>query len=162
MTATTPAAAVAALPDADAVRVLAAVADYQARIPDPAELTALDSGLREALATGGAGLAGYSPVEDPDIGPGDLARTALKYLAATRPELVPVITGAIGSPGPALREPVTVAAGVLLVLALQTEVKLSRDSRGRWAFTIHKHPARESALGQVISKLLAAYLPGRR
>jgi hypothetical protein len=161
MTPTTPAAAVAALSDLDAVRVLAAVADYQAALPDPAELAVLDAGLREAL-TGGAGLAGYAPAEDPETGPGDLARAVLKYLAATRPELVPVITSTIASPGPAVREPVTLAAGVLVVLALQTEVKLSRDTRGRWAFTIHKHPARESTLGQVISKLLAAYLPGRR
>jgi hypothetical protein len=141
--------------------VLAAVADYQAPLPDPAQLAALDAGLREAL-TDSTGLAGYAQAGDRDAGPGDLARAALQYLAGARPDLVPVITGAIGSPGPVVREPVTLAAGVLVVLALQTEVKLTRDARGRWAFTVHKHPARESTLGQVISKLLAAYLPGRR
>jgi hypothetical protein len=163
MTATTPGAAIAALSDPDAIRVLAAVADYQARLPDPAELAVLDTGLREAL-TDGTGLGGYGEPGglDQEAGSGDLARAALQHLAGTQPGLIPVITGAIGSPGPVLREPVTLAAGVLVILALQTEVKLSRDSRGRWAFTVHKHPARESTLGQVISKLLAAYLPGRR
>jgi len=161
VTATTPEPAIAALSDPDAVRVLAAVADYQARLPDPAELAALDVGLREAL-TDGAGLGGYTLAENQDTGPGELARAGLQHLAATRPDLVPVITSEIGSPGPALREPVTLAAGVLVVLALQTEVKLTRDTRGHWSFTVHKHPARESSLGQVISKLLAAYLPGRK
>jgi hypothetical protein len=161
MTATTPGAAIAALSDRDAIRVLAAVTDYQAPLPDPAQLAALDTGLREALATG-TSLASYAEADSQDAGPGDLARAALQHLAATRPSLAPVITGVIDSPGPSVREPVTLAAGVLVILALQTEVKLSRDSRGRWAFSVHKHPARESTLGQVISKLLAAYLPGRR
>ncbi len=44
---------------------------------------------------------------------------------------------------------------------LQTEVKLTRDAQGRWTFTVHKHPVRDSTLGQVISKLLA-YLPGSK
>ncbi len=161
MTATTPGAAIAALSDTDAIRVLAAVADYQAALPDPAELAALDTGLREAL-TDGTGLAGYDQPGGQDAGPGDLARAALQHLAATRPDLIPVITTTIGSPDPVLREPVTLTAGVLVILALQTEIKLSRDTRGHWAFTVHKHPARESTLGQVISKLLAAYLPGRK
>jgi hypothetical protein len=44
-------AAITALPGQDAIRVLAAIADYQAPLPDPARLRTLDAGLREALAT---------------------------------------------------------------------------------------------------------------
>jgi len=50
----------------------------------------------------------------------------------------------------------------LVVLTLQTEVKLSRNTQGRWTFTSHNHPMRDSTLAQVISKLLATYLPGSK
>ena len=49
----------------------------------------------------------------------------------------------------------------LVVMALQTEVKLTRNTQGRWTFTMHKHPMRDSTLGQVISKLLT-YLTGAK
>jgi hypothetical protein len=148
---------IAALADEDAIRVLADIADYQDRLPDPAQLRTLETGLGEA-ATGDAELVGYAePNATADAG--DLARATLLHLAATRPDLVPVLTRAIDDPGYAVRDPVTLTVGALVVVALQTEVKLTRNTQGRWTFTLHKHPARESTLGQVISKLLA-YLPG--
>jgi len=151
--------AIAALTGEEAVRVLADTADYQDRLPDPARLRALETGLREAAADD-AGLAGYArPGATADAG--DLARATLLHLAATRPDLVPVITRAIEDPGYAVREPVSLAVGALVVLALQTEVKLTRNTQGRWTFSVHKHPMRDSTLGQVISKLLA-YLPGSK
>ena len=149
--------AIAALTGEEAIRVLADTADYQHRLPDPAQLRALETGLREATADD-TGLADYAqPGTTADAG--DLARATLLHLAATRPDLVPVITRAIDDPGYAARDPVTLTVGALVVLALQTEVKLTRNTQGRWTFTIHKHPMRDSTLGQVISKLLA-YLPG--
>jgi hypothetical protein len=151
---------VGALSGAEAVRVLADVADHEGLLPDPARLAALDAGLREAI-TAGAGLAGYArPGDRADAG--ELARAVLVHLAATRPALAPVIGRAIGLPGGGVREPVTLAVGALAVLALQTEVKLSRNAAGHWAFTVHKHPVRDSTLGQVIARLLAAYLPGSK
>jgi hypothetical protein len=150
---------IGALDGPDAIRVLADTADYESRLPDPARLQAIDAGLREALAAGDGALAGYA---DPGTAadPGELARAALLHLAATRPELVPVIARAISLPGQDVREPVTLAVGALVVLALQTEVKLTRNADGRWAFTLHKHHMRDTTLGQVITKLIAAYLPG--
>ena len=50
--------------------------------------------------------------------------------------------------------------GALVVLALQTEVKLTRDSQGKWSFTVHKRALRDSTLGQVITKLISTYFPG--
>ena len=82
------------------------------------------------------------------------------HLAATGPDLVPVIARATSLPGQDVREPVTLAVGTLVVLALQTEVKLTRDANGRWAFTLHKHHMRDTTLGQVITRLLATYHPG--
>jgi hypothetical protein len=148
---------IAALPGEQAIRVLAEIADYQDRLPDPAQLRALENGLRQAIADD-TELAGCTQADTtPDAG--DLARTTLLHLAATRPDLVPVITRAIDDPGYAARDPVTLTVGALVVLALQTEVKLTRNTQGRWTFTVHKHPMRDSTLGQVISKLFA-YLPG--
>ena len=117
-------------------------------------------GLREAI-TASTGLASHAGPGDQAAGPGELARAALGHLAATRPELIPVITRAAELPPDGTRfEPATLAVGALVVLALQTKVKLTRNPQGNWAFTIHKHALRDSTLGQVISKLLAAYRPG--
>ena len=150
---------IAALTGEEAIRVLADTADYQNRLPDPAHLRAVETGLREATASD-TELADYAqPGATADAG--DLARAALLHLAASRPDLVPVITRAIDDPGYAFRDPVTLTVGALVVLALQTEVKLTRNTQGRWTFTVHKHPTRDSTLGQVISKLLA-YLPGSK
>ena len=151
--------AIAALTDEEAVRVLADTADYQHQLPDPAGLRALDIGLRGAT-TGDTGLGDYArPGAAADAG--DLARATLVHLAATRPDLVPIITRAIDDPGYAVRDPVTPTVGALVVMALQTEVKLTRNTQGRWTFTMHKHPMRDSTLGQVISKLLT-YLTGAK
>ena len=151
--------AIAALTGEEAIRVLADTADYQNRLPDPAQLRALETGLRDAAASE-SGLAGYArPGITADAG--DLARATLLHLAATRSNLVPVITRPIDDPGSAVREPVSLTVGALVVLALQTEVKLTRNAQGRWTFTVYKHPMRDSTLGQVISKLLA-YLPGSK
>lgn len=150
---------IAELTDEEAIRVLADTADYQDRLPDPAGLRALETGLRDAAADDTA-LATYAqPAAAADAG--DLARATLLHLAAAHPNLVPVITRAIDDPGYVVREPVSLTVGALVVLALQTEVKLTRNAQGRWTFTVHKHPMRDSTLGQVISKLLA-YLPGSK
>ena len=150
---------ITALTGEEAIRVLADTADYQNALPDPAGLRARETGLRDATADDTA-LADYAqPGTTADAG--DLARATLVHLAATRPNLVPVITRAIEDPGYAVRDPVTLTVGALVVLALQTEVKLARNAQGRWTFTVHKHPMRDSTLGQVISKLLA-YLAGSK
>ena len=150
---------IAALTGDEAIRVLADTADHEDRLPDPAELRALEIGLRQAAAND-TELGDYAePGATADAG--DLARATLVHLAATRPDLVPVIIRAIDDPGYAVRDPVTLTVGALVVLALQTEVKLTRNPQGRWTFSVHKHPMRDSTLGQVISKLLA-FLPGSK
>jgi len=152
-------AAIEALSGDQAARVLALTVDHGAPLPDPARLRALDSGLRDALAGDGAGLAGYAAPGGQAADPGELARATLVYLAAARPDLVPVIGQAVALADDSTREP-ALFVGALVVLALQTEVKLTRDSQGKWSFTVHKRPVRDSTLGQVITKLISAYFPG--
>jgi len=150
--------AISALTDQQAIRVLALTLDHAAPLPDPARLRDLDTGLRQAV-TADTGLADYAEPGDQQASPGDLARATLLYLAASQPALVPVIGQAIGLADDTTREP-TLLVGALVVLALQTEIKLTRSQAGKWTLTVHKHAAKDSTLGQVISKLLAAYWPG--
>jgi hypothetical protein len=85
-----------ALSDDEAIRALAETADYQVSLPDPAQLRALETSLRDA-ASHDTELAGYAqPGSAADAG--DLACTTLAPLAATRPDLVPVTTRAISDP----------------------------------------------------------------
>jgi tetratricopeptide (TPR) repeat protein len=151
--------AIAELTSEKAIRVLADTADYQDRLPDPAQLRALEDGLRQAI-TDDTELAGFA---EPSItaDAGDLAKATLMHLAATRPDLLLIITRAIDDPGYPARDPVTLTVGALVILALQSEVKVSRNTQGRWTFTLHKHPMRDSTLGQVISKLLSYISRGR-
>jgi hypothetical protein len=50
------------------------------------------------------------------------------------PDLVPVITRAIDDPGYAAGDQVSLTVSALVALALQTEVKLTRNTQGRWTF----------------------------
>ena len=88
-------ATIQALSGDQAARVLALTVDYAAPLPDPAHLRTLDTGLRDALA-GDAELADYASPADQPGDPGALAKATLLYLAAVRPDLVPVITRAAG------------------------------------------------------------------
>lgn len=128
----------------------------QDRLPDPARLRALEVGpaqsRRRRHTIGRLRQPGASPSA------GNLVGATLLYQVATRHDLVPVVTRVVGDPGGAERDLVTLTVGALVFLILQTEVKLTRNTQGRWTFTMHKHPARDSTLGQVTSKLLA-YLP---
>ena len=153
-------ATISALSSQQAIRVLALTADHTAPLPDPAQLSATDRNLRDALPDS-ADLDEYAPPADQDGDPGDLARATLTHLAATQPDLVPVITQAITMADDTTRfEPATLAVGALVVLALQTDVKLTRSAQGKWSFTVHKQAMRDSTLAQVISKLLGLYRPG--
>lgn len=151
---------ISALTSKQAIRALALTADHDTPLPDPAQLRALDDGLRQAIADS-TELAIYADPSDHDAGPGDLARVTLLHLVVTRPDLIPVITRAIEMPTDGTRfEPTILAIGALVVLVLQTEVKLARSTKGEWSFTVHKHSVRDSTLGQVITKLIGLYKPG--
>ena len=51
--------------------------------------------------------------------------------------------------------------GALALLALQTEVKLTRTPNGRWTLHIHKPSMRDSTLTNLITKLINFYRPPR-
>ncbi|MGH3752316.1 MAG: hypothetical protein ACRDRP_06390 [Pseudonocardiaceae bacterium] len=134
----TSAATIDALTDHQAIRVLALVVDHQAPLPDPTRLRELEAALTQA-ADNDPDLRFYLR---PDIAPpteGDLTRATLTHLAATR------------------FEPATLALGGLILIALQTEIKVDRNTTGQWQFRLHKKAMRDSTLGQLLGKLLALY-----
>lgn len=145
-----------ALTDPQVVRVLALVVDHHSPLPDPARLRELDATLADAAKD--PDLQPYQRPGTPPPSDGDLARATLAHLAATRPELTPVIDRGVRLAEDTTRfEPATLAVGGLVLLALQTEVKIERNAAGRWQFRLHKKAMRDSTLGRLLGQLLAPY-----
>jgi len=147
-------ATIDALTDLQAIRVLALVVDHHAPLPDPTRLRELDTAFAHAA-------------DDPDLRPylrpgapppshGDLARATLTHLSATRPELTLAIDRAVRLADDTTRfEPATLAVGGLVLLALQTEVEVKRNTAGKWQFRLHKKALHDSTLGRLLGQLLA-------
>ncbi|MDQ2882564.1 MAG: CHAT domain-containing protein [Actinomycetota bacterium] len=145
-----------ALTDDQAVHVLALVVDHHAPLPDPARLRELDAAL--AHATDDPNLQPYHRPGAPPPSDGDLVRATLTHLATSRPDLAPVINRAMHLAAETTRfEPATLAVGSLVLLALQTEIKINRNTAGEWRFQLHKKALRDSTLGRLIGQLLGMY-----
>ncbi len=142
------------LTDLQVIRVLALVVDHHAPLPDPTRLRELDTAL--AHAADDPDLRLYLRPGTPPPSHGDLARATLIHLSATRPELALVIDRAVLLADDTTRfEPATLAVGGLVLLALQTEVKVERNTAGEWQFRLHKKALRDSTLGRLLGQLLA-------
>ncbi|MFN2497432.1 MAG: hypothetical protein ABR608_16260 [Pseudonocardiaceae bacterium] len=150
----TTAAAIDALTDPQAVRVLALVVDHHAPLPDPFQLRELDAAL--VRAADHPDLRPYLRPGTPPPGKGDLARATLTHLAATHPDRAAVVDRAVRLADYNTRfEPATLAVGGLVVLALQTDVRIERNPAGEWQFTLHKKAMHDSTLGRLLGQLLA-------
>ncbi|SIN26227.1 hypothetical protein [Micromonospora cremea] len=144
-----------ALTDQDAIRVLALLVDRAGHLPDPTHLRQTEAQLDDAAAN-------PDPTDGIDLNadpatPGDLARATLTYLAPTHSD---TISRAIVLPTDTTRfDPTTLAVGALILIALQTEVDITRTDNGRWKLRIHKYRMRDSTLGSLLGKLIASYRP---
>lgn len=149
--------AIEALSDRQAIRVLALVADHSGATPDTDQLRELDARLREAMAD--PELAHYATPRGEVGSDGDLARAALAHLAATADHMETVRRAISIAESDSSRfiEPAALAVGGLVLVALQTEVELTRTSTGRWRLHIHKPAMSDSTLGKVLSKLADLY-----
>jgi hypothetical protein len=153
----TSAATIDALTDHQAIRVLALVVDHQAPLPDPTRLRELEAALSQA-ADNDPDLRSYRRPGTSPPTEGDLARATLTHVAATRPELVPVVDHAVRLAEDTTRfEPATLALGGLILIALQTEIKVDRNTAGQWQFRLHKKAMRDSTLGQLLGQIVALY-----
>jgi hypothetical protein len=150
-------AQIAALSDEQAVQVLA-LAVYRDRAPTPMD-PQLEAHLREAAQ----GSETATLAAQPAAWDGDLARATLRYLADVAPEgagdVQRAITVTSDDPTERFIDPASLIIGGLVLLALQTEVRLDRDQQGRWRFRFHKQPMRDSTLGAVLGKLISTYTP---
>ncbi|MGH3826299.1 MAG: hypothetical protein ACRDQX_03870 [Pseudonocardiaceae bacterium] len=54
-------------------------------------------------------------------------------------------------------EAAMLAVGALVLLALQTEIKVDRNTAGKWQFRPHKKALSDSSLGRLLGQLLAPY-----
>jgi hypothetical protein len=149
-------AQVAALSDQRAVQVLA-LAVYRDQTPPPTD-PKLEARLREAAQHADTDTV---PVQ-PGGSDGDLARATLSYLAQT-PDRARDVQQAINVTSDNLTErfidPVTLIIGGLILLALQTEISLDKDTKGRWRFHLKKNPMSDATLGNAIGSFIGAYTP---
>ncbi|SCE98241.1 hypothetical protein GA0074696_2039 [Micromonospora purpureochromogenes] len=144
-----------ALTDKDAIRILALLVDSTGHLPDPTHLRHTETQLDHAAANPDP-TDGIDPNAAPAT-PGDLARATLTYLAPTHSD---TISRAIALPTDTTRfDPTTLAVGALILIALQTEVDITRTDNGHWKLRIHKHRMRDSTLGNLLGKLIATYRP---
>ena len=153
---------ITALPDPDAVRVLALVLEQTQGPIDQLGLERQEPELREAVTDPVLAEFAHPGAAAPE--PGELARTALLYLADTRPNLTPTINKALGVPaGPDNEriEPLTLVIGGLIVLALQTDLTVTRTN-GKLRFRLHKQAMKDSTLGTLLGKLVDAFNPGKQ
>jgi len=146
------------LPDQQAIAVLALVLERQKLLPDATRLRELDAQVSAAAAE--SDIAQGVPAVTESVSDGELARSTLSYLLAETPALSSVIDRAItlsATDDGTRFEPVTMAVGALVVLALQTDVKLERNTAGKWRLAVHKKAMSDSALGAVLTRLIASY-----
>ena len=155
-------ARITALPDAQAVRVLVLVLDEDRGGIDQLGLRKQEPELREAVTD--PALSEYADPATAAPDDGDLARTTLLYLTDTQPRLAETIRWALDLPagdGNERFDPLTLAIGGLIVLALQTDVTLAKDTHGKWRFRLHKQPMKDSTLGTLLGKLIIAFGGGQ-
>jgi hypothetical protein len=146
-------ARIAQLSDADARRLL--VTFTRPLDQDPARTTTPDAALVQALtATFGAPATTVPPDE------GDLARTALRLLAAD-PATEPRLTALLDGPrAERFIEPSSIAITTAVLLALQLHVRIERTKDGQWKLLIEKPSMSGTVLKPLVDKLVAFFSRG--
>lgn len=150
------------LTDGQALQALMIVVDHEHLTGVAESWGDAEPVLREALAD--PQMAMYVSPEAGSFGTGELARAALVHAATISSPLEDVISQAVDFvTGSAERfDPATLTVGGAVIALLQTELKIERNSRGKWGFLLHKQPMRESTLGHVITALISYFKgPGK-
>jgi hypothetical protein len=147
---------IGALPDEQAVTVLALVLKRQGHTVDPFTWPQTEAHLREAL-TQPEIIARATP--HPHVIPGVLARTTLTYLADTDPATRDLITHALTlAPRPERLDPATLVIGGLVLLAFHADIDLKHEPGKGWTFHFHTTALPESTIGELLGQLLGTYL----
>jgi hypothetical protein len=147
------------LSDEDALAALVFVLDLEdASHRDLARLDATDNLLPEAFAA----TPGLEEIAAPAPGTtaGDIARAALAYLAGQEATRQLVGTAIERPRREGQRDPLTLAIGGLVLLALKSDVELKRTATGKWSFHFRLKPTKDSALAGILGKLWGLFGQG--
>ena len=156
---------IAALPDDEAVAVLAVVLhEDDATFARRDELKRAEQIIPEALPQADfvdAGEVRRAAIEGRAPDGGELARVTLSLLAAEA-GMSDEIERALDANRQVLhRDLVTLAVGGLVLAALtRVRVKLARDKQGRWEFDFEIKPMKDSPVAKLIEKLFTFSLGG--
>jgi hypothetical protein len=148
----------------DAIAALDLVLQNQDMPTDPDALEEEQQLLVKALADeeARAQLAEVASAEagPPDADHGDLARATLLFLIEEGQ--AEQVEHALDHPAPpGQRDPFTLAVVGMVVLALRPTIDIERNEKGRWRFSFKTQPLKDSAMVQVIGKLLSVVSPGK-
>jgi hypothetical protein len=139
------------LSDQDAMAALAFVLDLEdASTQDVERLQEVENRLPEAFANT-ADLGEITAAAQKETA-GDLARATLVYLAGQEPARHLVVRAVESPRHEAQRDPLTLAIGGLVLLALKSDVELKRTA-GKWSFHYRLKPTKDSALAGILAKL---------
>ena len=145
---------VAALSDEEAVAALALVLERQGQKVDPFAWQQDEPKLRQALTQ--PDLTQVATPE-PAASQGEVARTALAYLAE-QDDTRGLVERAIAVRPRADRfDPATLAVGALVLMAFHAEIKLERDPAKGWSFRFHTRPLKDSTIGKLLGQLMGVY-----
>ena len=150
---------VAALSDEQAVTALVLVLQCQGLTVDPFTQAEEEAHLREALDQPEI----TNSVEPtPGATRGDLARTALTYLAETDDATRGLIDHAMGIAPRADRDPtLLLATGALVLLAFRADIDLAHEPGKGWKFRFYTKGLSDSTIGKLLGQLLGNFLnPG--
>ncbi|MEV5977741.1 hypothetical protein [Streptomyces sp. NPDC052114] len=143
------------LSDEAAVQALAAVVEERGLLDAARQYVWDGAELSETLDAGY--VSEYVLPGQPVPTEGELARAMLAYAASLGEDMARTVDEAADyARSPRERfDLVTLAVPVLVVVLLQTEVAVKRDTRGKWSLTIHKRAMKDAALGRVFTALLS-------
>ena len=135
----------------DSVRTLALALDFIKPIPDGIILSNLEETLKRAIQEGA--IDAYRRNES-GLTQADVADAGLRYLAVSYEDGANAIAKANATSIERDRfDLATLAVGGLIVLLVQSELRLKRTSQGKWTIEFVKTPLRGSALADVVTKI---------
>ena len=159
-------ARVAELSDERAVAVLALVLDRQRMMPDPFSQEQDQQRLEAALgqpeivvevAGGPETRMVVEPV--PGVTDGDLARTALTYLADSDPATAALVEQAMDlDPVQETRDLGVLLVGALVLMAFHADIEVAKDPGKGWKFRFKTTGLKESTIGKLLGQLMGNFL----
>lgn len=148
------------LSDREAIRAITALAEDRGLLDGARQLPSGPDQLQDSAGTDD--LAAFAASDHAKTSDGDLARLALEYVAGLSALADAVEEAVAYVRAPAERvEPVSVSVAALVIVLLQTEVKFTRNTNGKWSLTVHKKAMRDSTLGKLLAGLTTHFINGK-